>query len=201
MSTVQLIVPSVPVFGSFLANSASIIGVVRLRGLQRAQFFDAIVEQVRERGDQARHALSLAVGRHRHVEGVVARVFISISSFMPTHTGSRVRMSIDSDLASAPSPRGCSAAVHPHLERMVAAVGRCARRRSRNCRADARPCRPSRTAAARSGRPGQRREASAGCGAASSGCDGPGRPRNPAAVSALLSGVTDSTEPSTLLGR
>ena len=41
-------------------------------------------------------------------EKILPAVFISISSFMRNHTGSRARMSIDSDLASAPRPRGCS---------------------------------------------------------------------------------------------
>ncbi len=130
-------------------------------------------------------------------------VFISISSFMRSHTGSRARMSIDSVLASAPSPRGCSEPFTHTSNGWFLPFAVCddedhetAERMLHHC--DVQPALPRGELGP--SRPAQRSERGLGRGFQH---DAPILVEHEVLrlLASFFSGVTDSTEPSTLFGR
>jgi len=109
-------VPSVPVFGSFSAKhrvhhrrGAGLGGELELVVAHAGmELLDAPAHDLREGRDDRGHLLLLAAAVRASRRRPSPRVFASVSSFNFNHAWSFARMSMESDLASAPKARGCS---------------------------------------------------------------------------------------------
>ena len=195
ISTDQLMVPSVPDLGSFLENSAAIIGLgsslpYTPRSCRRRWMI--LARPATRLG--AKIISSPIISSKPSSPPVLA----SDSSFIFSHCGSPVRISMDSVLAIAPSTRGCSLPFTQISKGCTLPFSTCPITIEKS------PLWCSTRYVQLGlpfgifGRPGQRRLASAGCGTSLSTMRRSGSlPSRSFGVALTAGASSDSTEPST----